>query len=199
MTDNGALVQKQDGSLEVFCSGKLRRCVEVLLRETGFDPDIARALTKAVGIHVRQCSGNVSTTYIGDCVVAVLKQTGLSAAADALTAHRERRDRRRSSVGVVVRGASATAPWSKSRLAVSLRDHHDLREAVARYLAGEIERKVFELNYTAVSTELLSALVASELSAWGLTGRQHPEHERTNRVAAGAATASSRQEPEDES
>lgn len=191
MIDKATLIRKQDGSLEPFCSGKLRRCVEVLLRETGFDPGVARPLTKAVGIHVKQRPDDVTSAYIFDCIVAVLKQTGLTKAAEALTAHRERRERRRSGICVVAADSPAVACWSKSRLAATLRDRHGLRDAVARYLAGEIERKVLELDYTAVSTELLTALVASELSAWGLASHG-VDTAHLNRVAARAATASSR-------
>ncbi len=191
MIDKGVLIRKQDGSLEPFCSGKLRRCVEVLLRETGFDPGVARPLTKAVGIHVKHRPGDVTSAYIFDCVAAVLKQTGLTRASDALTSHRERRGRRRAAICVVATQGHSVASWSKSRLAATLRDRHGLREAVARYLAGEIERKVLELDYTAVSTDLLSALVASELSAWGLAS-YGAEAAPSNRVATRVAAASSR-------
>ena len=50
----------------------------------------------------------------------------------------------------------------------TLRGQYGLRQGVSRYLASEIEGKIIGLDYQNVSSELLNALVRSELSSWGL-------------------------------
>lgn len=168
------VITKRDGSTEPFSSSKLRRCVEALLRGAGFDPHLATPLSKAVALHIERCGDEapLTTSYVFDCVHAVLSQTGLGDAADGFRAHRgeRRRSRERISVCGEIGGSGSAVPWDKAVLIASLKGKYGLRHAVSRYLASEIERKIIDLDYQDVSRELIAAVTCNELSAWGLLG-----------------------------
>ena len=168
------VITKRDGSSEPFSSAKLRRCVEALLRGAGFDPHLATPLSKAVALHIERCDDEapLTTSYLFDCVHAVLSQTGLRDAADGFQAHRDgrRRSRDRMTVADELGGTGAAVRWDKACVIASLKGKYGLRQAVSRYLASEIERKVIGLDYQNVSRELVAALTRNELSAWGLLG-----------------------------
>ncbi len=170
--DRTPIINKRDGSSEPFSTSKLHRCVDVLLRGAGFDSHLAAPLSKAVALHIQRCDDDepLTSSYVFDCVHAVLSQTGLREAADGFRAHRDRRRGSRERISVIDdSGASRAAlPWDKACLIATLKDKHGLRQAVSRYLASEIENKVFALEYQSVSRQLLSALVRNELSSWGL-------------------------------
>jgi hypothetical protein len=53
-------------------------------------------------------------------------------------------------------------------VADALEARHGLRRSVARFLAGEVERRVLSLEYHVVSTALIAELIRNELLAWGL-------------------------------
>ncbi len=170
--DNTPIVSKRDGSREPFSASKLRRCMDVLLRGAGFDPHLATPLSKAVALHIQGCDDDAPLTsaYVFDCVHAVLSQTGLREAADGFRGHRDRRRGSRDRISVIDESGTSrsTLPWDKACLIETLRGKYGLRHAVSRYLASEIENKVFALGYQSVSRRLLSALVKNELSSWGL-------------------------------
>ena len=170
--DKTPIISKRDGSTEPFSTPKLRRCLDTLLREAGFDAHLATPLSKAVGLHIQRCDDDVPLTssYVFDCVHAVLSQTGLREAADGFRAHRDRRRGSRARISVIDESAASQValPWDKACLIATLKDKFGLRHAVSRYLASEIEHKVFALEYQSVSRQLLSALVRNELSSWGL-------------------------------
>ena len=81
--DRTPIISKRDGTSEPFSASKLRRCVDVLLRGVGFDPHLATPLSKAVALHIQRCDDDapLTSSYVFDCVHAVLSQTGLSEAA----------------------------------------------------------------------------------------------------------------------
>ena len=55
-------INKRDGSTEAFSTAKLRRCVESLLRSSGFDAHLATPLSKAVALHVERCDDDAPLT-----------------------------------------------------------------------------------------------------------------------------------------
>lgn len=170
--DTTPIISKRDGSSEPFSTSKLHRCVDVLLRGAGFDSHLATPLSKAVALHIQRCDEDepLTSSYVFDCVHAVLSQTGLREAADGFRAHRDRRRGSRERITVIddSRASASALPWDKACLIATLKDKYCLRHAVSRYLASEIENKVFALQYQSVSRQLLSALVRNELSSWGL-------------------------------
>ena len=58
-----------------------------------------------------------------------------------------------------------------------MRNVYDLGQPVARYLAGLIEERVFELGYRLLSKPFIAELVHNEVLAWGLL------FERTGAIA----------------
>ena len=64
-------------------------------------------------------------------------------------------------------GRSA-ARWRKAALVATLQNVYDLRQSVARFLAGRVEERVFGLRYRLVSKSLLAEMVREEVLAWGL-------------------------------
>ena len=166
-------VAKRSGALERFASAKLRRSVENALRDSHADPQLARPLADAVAVHLQDCDDAQppSTEYVHQCIVAVLSETGLEAAARCYRRHHERRAQARAQTRVYVAAGSSPAEaesWNKARLVAWLARTSGLRQPVARVMAAEIETKLLSLKYKNVSGGLVAALARNELAAWGL-------------------------------
>jgi hypothetical protein len=172
------VITKRDGTVERFSLSKLTNGLAACLRELNYDPALASPLARAVAMHLQEWSepSPPSTSYIYRCVRAVLQQTGLSDVADALAAHRRRRQSQRQAIRVVdpeQPGCPGQA-WRKSVLVATLHHDYGLRHAVCRFMAGQIESRVFALGYRVVSRPFLRELVRNEVLAWGLADEQAP-------------------------
>jgi len=167
------MIAKREGELEPFETAKLRRCLAAAMETCNRDERFADALAHAVELHLRDWSESrpPTTEYIFRCLRIALTETGMDQVARQLARHRRRRANQRRAVSVRdARGERrALAPWRKATVAGTLERRHGLRHPVARILAGEVERRVLALEYGVVSTTLITELVRSELSAWGLT------------------------------
>ena len=170
------VVTKRDGTVERFSFPKLNNCLAVAMRSLAYDPRLAGPLTKAVALHLQEWTGTSppTTSYVYRCVLSVLQQTGLSDIADVLATHRRERRIRRARIQVVDPAVSSVRgePWRKSVLVESLQSRYGLRHAVSRFMAGQIEARVFALNYRLVSRSFVAELTRNEVLAWGLADGQ---------------------------
>ena len=166
------MIAKREGQLERFEPPKPRRCLAAAMKACNRDLRLADALAGAVALHLRDWSaaGPPSSDYIFRCLRTALVETGMEDVAQHLVLHRRRRasQRRGLSVFDVNKSHYALAPWRKAAVAATLEGRHGLTHAVARILAGEIERRVLALEYSVVSKSLIRELVRNELLAWGL-------------------------------
>lgn len=167
------LIAKREGGIEAFDPRKLRRGLAAVLHACGRESRIADALARAVEIHLGSWSESAppSSDYIFRCVRTALLETGMEDVALRLVGHRQQRTARRAKLSVYDPDESlfALVPWRKATLAATLEGRHGLSHAVARIMAGEIERRVLALEYCAISKSLIRELVRGELLAWGLT------------------------------
>jgi hypothetical protein len=167
-----AMIAKREGGLEVFDSAKPRRCLAAAMKACGCNTRIAEALAQAIELHVRDWpdASPPSSNYIFRCLHTALTQTGMENVAQRLVLHRRHRANRRRRLSVLDADQSryALAPWRKAAVAGTLEGGYGLSHAVARILAGEVERRVLALEYSVVSKPLIRELVRSELLAWGL-------------------------------
>lgn len=173
------VVTKRDGTLERFSLEKLCNCLAAVLRRQAYDPRLAGPLAKAVAMHLQewQESSPPTTDYIYRCVRSVLQQTGLTDVADELAAHRRQRRARRARIHVVDPARpGARERWRKGALVETLQNGQGLRYSVSRFMAGQIEARVFALGYREVTKPFLLELTRNEIQAWGLV----------DEVAAGA-------------
>jgi hypothetical protein len=177
------LVAKRDGAIEPFDAAKPRRCLAAAMAACNCDPRLADALARAVELHLRQWSEPQppTTDYVFRCLRTALAETGLARVAQRLIAHRQRRaaQRQRLAVGRQQDCCDKATPWRKASVAETLERRYGLDCAVARILAGEVERRVLGLEYAVVSTALINELIRSELSAWGLGDSVHEIAART--------------------
>ena len=167
------MVAKREGTLEPFEIAKLRRSLIAAMKACNRNPRFAEALARAVELHLRGWNepSPPNTGYIYRCLRTALTETGMGQVAQTLSVHRAQRAVRRAKLSVYDTQKSRfdLAPWRKSAIAETLAGRHDLTHATARFLAGEIERRVLALEYNTVSKPLLRELVRNELLAWGLT------------------------------
>lgn len=166
------MITKRDGTLECFSLPKLRNCLTTVLRAAATDVRPADPLARAVACHLRQWDDESlpSTGYIYHCVRTALLQTGLTEAAGEFAAHRRLRAARRRRVRVFDPALSEqpAVRWRKGALVGTLQNVYDLRQSVARFLAGRVEGQVFGLGYRLLSKVLVAELLRNELLAWGL-------------------------------
>jgi hypothetical protein len=166
------MIAKREGQLERFELPKPRRCLAAAMRACNRDVRLADALARAVALHLRDWSAASppSSEYVFRCLRTALVKTRLEDVAQHLVLHRRRRasQRQRLSVFDVNKSHYVLAPWRKAAVAATLEGRHGLTHAVARILAGEIERRVLALEYSVVSKSLIRELVRNELLAWGL-------------------------------
>lgn len=166
------MIAKSDGSREPFQVIKLRRCLSLALRNSSMDENHALPLADAVRMHLEQDAPRTTLTseYVFQCAIAVLMQTGATAAADGLQRQQRERDglRRRTRVFNPHSPAKGLKPWLKSIVVESLQHQHGVDPAVARALAGEIEMRVFACGYQVIRTPLITEIIRNELMSWGL-------------------------------
>ena len=166
------MIAKREGVLEAFEPAKPRRCLGAAMKACGCNTRLAEALAQAIELHVRDWPdpSPPSSRYIFRCLHTALMETGMEDVAQRLVLHRRRRasQRRRMSVFDPDQSRYALAPWRKAAVAGTLEGRYGLSHAVARILAGEIERRVLALEYSVVSKPLIRELVQNELLAWGL-------------------------------
>ena len=166
------VVTKRDGTVERFSLVKLTNCLANVIQQQGYDGRLARPLANAVAMHLEEWrdSAPPTTGYIYRCICSVLQQTGLIDVADELIGHRRERRHRRQQIRVVGERdlGAAGEPWRKAALVHTLEAGYGLRHAVARFMAGRIEERVFGLEYRAISKGFLRELVKNEVLAWGL-------------------------------
>ena len=185
------VIAKRDGTLEHFSASKLQSCLRRVLQAGGEEGRMAGPLSQAIAVHLRQLEDfEVPTSeYVYGCARAALRQTGLGYSAEILKAHRRLRDARRARVRVYDPAECGRAPvrWRKGAIVETLRNVYDLGQPVARYLAGLIEERVFELGYRLLSKPFIAELVHNEVLAWGLlferTSRSAPQVGTPNSVA----------------
>lgn len=166
------VITKRDGTLECFSIGKLRACLARVMRGSARDVAVADPLARAVGLHLREQRGDSppSTEYVYRCVCLALTQTGLGEVTAELAAHRRLRQARRRRVRIFdsMQSPRTTVKWRKGAVVAALQNVYDLRQSVARFLAGQIEEQVFALGYRLVSKTFMAELVRNEVLAWGL-------------------------------
>lgn len=166
------MIAKREGRLEPFETAKLRRCLAAAMKTCNCDERFADALARALELHLRDRREPrpPTTDYIFRCLRTALCETGMDQVARQLARHRRRRTSQRRKLSVFDARASqpALAPWRKATVAGTLERRHGLTHSVARILAGEIERRVLALEYSAISTALIAELIRNELMAWGL-------------------------------
>jgi len=172
------VITKRDGTLEQFSTAKLRSCLARVLQAGAEEPQMAAPLAQAITLHLREQNDPELPTseYIYGCARAALTQTGLACSADALEAHRRLREARRQRVRVYDPIDCSRQPvrWRKGAIVGTLQNVYDLRQAVARFLAGRIEERVFGLGYRLLSKPFLAELVRNEVLAWGLLFERAP-------------------------
>ncbi|MCK4341571.1 MAG: hypothetical protein KAY37_07610 [Phycisphaerae bacterium] len=171
------VVTKRDGSAECFSVTRLSSCLARGLQARAYAPRLAGPLARAVTLHLREWSDDQppTTQYVFRCVCSVLQQTGLGDVAEDLNHHRRLRTARRRRTRVLDgsdQPATRGRPWRKAALVATLRNRYGLRQAVARFLAGQIESRVFALNYRVLTKPFLTELVRNEVLAWGLADQQ---------------------------
>ena len=166
------MIAKSEGGLEPFELAKPRRCLAVAMQACKCPPRFADALARAVELHLRDWSdpSPPTTDYIFRCLRTALMETGMEHVARRLMRHRRQRatQRRKLSVFDTDESRYALVPWRKVAVAGTLEGRHELSHAVARIIAGEIERRVLALEYSAISKALIHELIRNELLAWGL-------------------------------
>lgn len=166
------MVVKRGGELEPFEAAKLRRCLAAALWACDRDPRLADALARAVELHLQSWNSPhpPSTDYVFRCACVALSETGLAGVARYLVRRQRRRAARRRELTVFDPRRPGRSPvrWRKASVALLLRSRYGLRRPVARFLAGVVERQVFNLGYAVVSTTLIRELIRNELLAWGL-------------------------------
>lgn len=166
------VVTKRDGTRECFSVPKLRNALVKVLRACGREPYPADPLAQAVALHLRGWTGKAfpTTGYVHRCACTALMQLGIHEAAEELDMHRRQRAARRRGLRVFDprRPERITSLWRKGALVATLKTRYQLRQPVARLLAGRIEEQVFALGYRLVSKTLLSELLQNEIMAWGL-------------------------------
>lgn len=166
------VITKRDGTLEQFSAAKLRSCLTRVLQAGGEELRMAGPLAQAIAVHLRgQNDPEISTSdYVYGCACAALAQTGLTCSASALQSHRRLREARRQRLRVYdpLQPGRPPARWRKGTVVATLQNVYELRQGVARFLAGLIEAHVFELGYRLLSKPFLAELVRNEVLAWGL-------------------------------
>ncbi len=172
------VITKRDGTLERYSPAKLRSCLVRVIRAGAEEPQLAAPLAQAITLHLRERPDPDMPTsdYLFGCVRAALVQTGLIGPAQVLEAHRRLRDARRQRVRVSDPLEPGREPvrWRKSAIVATLQNVYDLRQAVARFLAGRIEERVFGLGYRLLSKPFVAELVRNEVLAWGLLFERVP-------------------------
>jgi hypothetical protein len=166
------VVTKRDGTRERFSLTKLQGCLAWALQSSGEDPRIAGHLARAIETYVTGGSHRrpLTTEHVYQCACTALAHTGFAAAATALEVYRRHRAARRRRLRVT--DARQPEPqlwrWRKDMVVTTLRGTYQLGSVVARFLAGRIEQRVFELGRSVLSTALLNELTREEVLAWGL-------------------------------
>lgn len=171
-------VSKREGGREPFQAAKLERSLLVGLNTCREDERLAKALVRALALHLQTWSSSVppTTTYVFRCVQTALRETGLDNVAARLVEFRRWRAMMRRRLVVVARVDDETAigeKWSKARLAAGLQRKHGLSDTVARIVSSEVERRLLALDYRRVSTVLIEELARSELHACGLSSETY--------------------------
>lgn len=174
---NEIVLSKCDGSVECFSPSKLSTCLARALQGRAYDARLAEPLARAVAMHLREWSGAAppTTKYVFRCICSVLQQTGLGDVADDLIRVRRQRRANRKRIRVVDVSKAAGGrgePWRKLALVATLQNRYGCRHAVARILAGQIEARVFGLNYRVITKQFMVELTKNEVLAWGLGDRQ---------------------------
>ncbi|TWT45496.1 ATP cone domain protein [Phycisphaerae bacterium RAS1] len=166
------IVTKRDGTVEAFSLAKLRCSIATVMENASYDPRLGGPLSKAVAAHLQELPEGrpPSTDYVYRCVQSVLRQTGLSDVAELLDNHRRQRRARRQRLIVLdpAHTGRGRSRWRKEALVARLRRDHDLGSAAARFIAGRVEARVFELNAQQLEAAALTDVLARELAAWGL-------------------------------
>ena len=197
-THKRIVIIKQDGTLERFSLPKLRSCLARVIQLGDGKTHLADPLAQAVALHLNHQSTDEmpNSEYIFYCVRSVLQQTGLPEAATALSAHRRLRQARRRHVRVYdpLRPIDSPIRWHKGAIVATLQNVYDLRQAVARFLAGRIENQVFGLGYRLLSKPFLAELVQNEVLAWGLLFDRIPQRARDNELKKPLVSGQPRQE-----
>lgn len=163
-------VVKRDGTREPLSYCKLRRCIATVLHGTGYDPTPADPLAKAVLSHVASWTGErpPSTDYIFHCVRTVLLECGLIEVARELAMHRRMRGNKRKGLRLLAGDHGKAVTWRKDAVVAKIESEFGIARTTARFIAAEVELRVFALQYAELSWELVSELIRNEVCAWGL-------------------------------
>lgn len=194
------IVIKRDGTVEAFSLAKLRGSIAGVMERASYDPRLGGPLSRAVAAHLSELPDGrpPSTDYVYRCVQSVLRQTGLADVAQQLDNHRRQRRARRQRLMILdpAGGARGRSRWRKEAIVARLRREYDLGSGAARFIAGQVELKVFELNAQQITAAELSDVLGKELAAWGLMEDPAPVTGSTpgDRAASIAAPPSGKEE-----
>ena len=178
------MVEKSDGSKEVYLHTKVIGSIAFALSEVGCDQyDFADNLAEAVTIYIRRRyeSGGISVDEIHAMIQAVLSETPYVEAAVALHEHRISRQVNRNRIEVVkynkdsdlriptipfhYRQSStirSAQPWNKSVIVQDLVTEREASHELARAIAGTVEEKVLRLQCRSLSSSLVQELVNND-------------------------------------
>ena len=163
------LVRKRDGGTEAFDRGKLAgalwaamRAAEGRYRDAR---DLAAAMESFLRRHGLRC---VSSAVLFEMSLIVLRRVLLSAAADAMEAHRDARMRRRRHLRVRHEDGQLTW-WAKGWLSEVARRRWGISQPAARIIAGHVESALLDGDAATIDRQavmdLLCACVADHALA----------------------------------
>ena len=173
------MVQKSDGSQEVYLHTKIMGTIAAALGDAGYEElEFSDKLAEAVTIYLSRHneSSCVSVDEIYAMIQAVL--TDYQDAAVALHDHRIERQIRRSRIEVVKYekpsgsmdsidpeeqlqniAIHSSQPWNKSVIVKDLVTERDVSPDLARAIAGAVEEKALRLQSRSLSASLVQELV----------------------------------------
>lgn len=128
---------------------------------------ISEQMAEAVTFYLysKQKSKSVTTDEIYLMILAVLKDTGHAAAAEALNHHRSQRRLQRKRIEVISDHQSDDShglPWNKSTIVFNLVSRQNINRSLARAIAGSVEDKVLKMGLSKVRTSLVGELVQAD-------------------------------------
>jgi hypothetical protein len=169
------MVEKRDGSLEVYLHTKVMGSLASALSEVGhYQEGLPEHLAEAVTTFLRRqygC-GPVHSDEIGSMIEVALFETDHPDAAAALNEHRIRRQVQRDRIemihlirekGEIVEEETGRQNWEKGAIVKTLERDYDLPVHLARAIAGVVEEKVLRLGVRTIPTSLVRELMVYEL------------------------------------
>jgi len=161
-------IEKRDGQLEPFSSGKLTLCLCRVLQEESRGYADARHLCDAIRIYLlRSGRMRVCSAAVFEMALQVLRRIRRPDAADRLEAHHRWRQRRRAALRIRHDTGEVTL-WDKTWLAELAGRYWGLMRPTARILANAVEAEMLKAGGAMLSRQHVLERLNARVAEYGL-------------------------------